>query len=60
MAELCHAWICVDELDLKMKELAGQGVELIYPSSHDFYGGRWAAIRDPFGNCLELIELPKD
>ena len=43
-----------------MKELAGQGVELIYPSSHDFYGGRWAAIRDPFGNCLELIELSKD
>ncbi len=60
MAELCQAWVYVGDIDLKMNELAGQGVELIYPVPHDFYGGRWAAIRDPFGNCLELIELSKD
>lgn len=43
-----------------MKELTAKGVEFVYPVAHDFYDGRWAALKDPFGNCLELVELKKD
>ena len=40
-----------------MAEFREKKVELIYPQAYDFYAGRWAAFKDPFGNVLELIEL---
>ncbi len=51
--------IRTDDLDRTMEELGAKGVEFVYPVPYDFYDGRWAAIKDPFGNVLELIELSK-
>jgi uncharacterized glyoxalase superfamily protein PhnB len=51
--------IRTDDLARAMEELGAKGVEFVYPEPCDFYDGRWAAIRNPFGNVLELIELSR-
>lgn len=49
----------VDDLDALMEALKKEGVEIIRPATDSEYG-RFAAIRDPEGNGIELWQPPDD
>ncbi len=49
----------VDDLDALMDALKQEGVEILRPVSDTPYG-RFAAIRDPEGNGIELWQPPDD
>ncbi|MCG3253803.1 MAG: VOC family protein [Candidatus Heimdallarchaeota archaeon] len=45
--------------DLKetMKKMKEKGVELIYPDAIEFPAGLFNAIKDPFGNVHEIVQI---
>ncbi len=47
----------VEDLDALMEALKNEGVQILRPVSDTPYG-RFAAIRDPEGNGIELWEPP--
>lgn len=48
--------IATDNLAEHLTRLSEQGVDLIHTQPEKFFGGYFAALRDPSGNVLELIE----
>ena len=48
--------IATDNLADSLRTLGEQGVALIHTTPQKFFGGYFAALRDPAGNVLELIE----
>jgi lactoylglutathione lyase len=48
--------IATDNLEASLRRLSEQGADLIHTTPHKFFGGYYAAMRDPAGNVLELIE----
>jgi catechol 2,3-dioxygenase-like lactoylglutathione lyase family enzyme len=51
--------ISADDLAAKLDELKQRGVDLIHDSPKRFIFGLYAALRDPSGNIIELIEFKK-
>jgi catechol 2,3-dioxygenase-like lactoylglutathione lyase family enzyme len=49
--------IQVDDLRKSMLELKAKGVEFIHTEPQTCPAGIYAALRDPFGNVMELIEF---
>lgn len=49
----------VEDIVKKLRELKRNGVEVIHKKPLDFPLGKYAAIKDPFGNTHELVELTK-
>ncbi len=46
-----------DDIDAKYQELKAKGVEFVQDEPEVFVAGRFAAMRDPAGNYLELIQF---
>ncbi|MFX1368906.1 MAG: VOC family protein [Promethearchaeota archaeon] len=46
-----------DDIDAKYQELKAKGVEFAQDEPEVFVAGRFAAMRDPAGNYLELIQF---
>lgn len=49
--------IQVDDLRKSMSELKLKGADFIHPEPQTCPAGIYAALRDPFGNVMELIEF---
>ena len=49
--------IQTDDLRKAMADLAAKGVEFIHDQPQTCPAGIYAAIRDPFGNVIELLEF---
>jgi catechol 2,3-dioxygenase-like lactoylglutathione lyase family enzyme len=51
--------LCIQTDDLigKLDELRRRGVEVLHDTPEPFPAGTFAAIRDPWGNVHELVEL---
>ncbi len=48
--------IATDDVTASIQELQSQGVEFIHTTPQKFFGGYYAALRDPSGNVVELIQ----
>jgi catechol 2,3-dioxygenase-like lactoylglutathione lyase family enzyme len=46
-----------DDITATMESLRQRGVELLHDAPQPFPAGLFAALRDPFGNVHELVEL---
>lgn len=51
-----HSAIEVDDLDQAFADLAAAGAQAVSPPRRRTAGGRFAYVRDPEGNLLELIQ----
>ncbi|MEO6761631.1 MAG: VOC family protein [Candidatus Saccharimonadales bacterium] len=54
-----HLCLEVTSLEEITSDLLGKDVRLVSDPDEAFYGGRFAFIRDPDGNLIELCELEK-
>jgi predicted enzyme related to lactoylglutathione lyase len=48
--------IATDDLAATIQQLQEKGVELIHTTPQKFFGGYYAALHDPAGNVLELVQ----
>ncbi len=56
--EAVELWWFVDDADATHADLAAKGVETVTPP-HDEPFGRAFAIKDPSGNTLNMLQLPR-
>lgn len=52
--------IQVDDIEAKLRELKAKGVEIIHEQPLDFPLGKYAALKNPYGDIHELVELKKN
>lgn len=52
--------IATDDLEVTLADLGARGAALIHTRPQKFFSGHYAALRDPAGNTLELIQWQSD